>query len=202
MIYLACPLTRRVAKGCCHDSPLDAQFHAQVVVLLFTTSPKNGKWMSQADAVIAANYPQNGGAAALADTLLGAISPGGRLPTTWPQSWDCDVAPDPKVSEERAALVLLHCGTSAIGRPPHYQPALLATYLFNRGYAAAAVGDSRAAVLRNGAYPHLSVICTYPAPWQASCQVPGAACALAGHERDLPIWDARRDKHSLQLRLR
>jgi|EP01047_Picozoa_sp_COSAG01_P034265 beta-glucosidase len=52
------------------------------IVLLFTTSPKNGAWVPKVDAVINAGYPQNGGAAAIADTLLGRISPSGRLPIT------------------------------------------------------------------------------------------------------------------------
>ena len=65
------------------------------VVILFTTSPKNGPWMEDADAVIYANYPQNGGAAAIADTLLGRISPAGRLPVTWHKHWNCSIHPDP-----------------------------------------------------------------------------------------------------------
>lgn len=66
-----------------------------VVIILFTTSPKNGPWMEDADAVIYANYPQNGGAAAIADTLLGRISPAGRLPVTWHKRWNCSIEPDP-----------------------------------------------------------------------------------------------------------
>lgn len=66
-----------------------------VVIILFTTSPKNGAWMEDADAVIYANYPQNGGAAAIADTLLGHISPAGRLPVTWHKHWNCSIEPDP-----------------------------------------------------------------------------------------------------------
>ena len=69
------------------------QLKKPVVVILFTTSPKNGPWMPKADAVIAANYPQNGGAAAIADTLLGKISPGGRLPVTWHKHWNCSIEP-------------------------------------------------------------------------------------------------------------
>ena len=51
--------------------------------------------MERANAVIMANYPQNGGAAAIADTLLGAVSPGGRLPVTWHKHWNCSRRPDP-----------------------------------------------------------------------------------------------------------
>ena len=52
--------------------------------------------MEAADAVIMANYPQNGGAAAIADTLLGKLSPAGRLPVTWHKNWNCSIEPDPK----------------------------------------------------------------------------------------------------------
>lgn len=59
----------------------------KVVVVLFTTSPKNGPWMDAADAVIQAYYPQNGGAQALTDLLLGRQSFSGRLATSWPKTW-------------------------------------------------------------------------------------------------------------------
>lgn len=65
-----------------------------VIVLIFTTSPKNGAWMNKAHVVINAGYPQNGGAAAIADTLLGRISPSGRLPITWPVVWKCSISAD------------------------------------------------------------------------------------------------------------
>merc|ERR1712039_1162450 len=71
------------------------EYNKPVVILLFTTSPKNGPWMSKANAVINANYPQNGGSAAIADTLLGNVSPSGRLPLTWHKNWSCDIQPDP-----------------------------------------------------------------------------------------------------------
>lgn len=69
----------------------------RTVAVLFTTSPKTGRidphsnasWIdSYADALLSAFYPQNGGAAAIADTLLGLVSPAGRMPTSWPTtSW-------------------------------------------------------------------------------------------------------------------
>ena len=68
-------LTRVVCGVRARLIELGMQLKKPVVVILFTTSPKNGPWMPKADAVIAANYPQNGGAAAIADTLLGKISP-------------------------------------------------------------------------------------------------------------------------------
>ena len=70
----------------------------RTVTVLFTTSPKTGRidphsnasWIdSYADALLSAFYPQNGGATAIADTLLGLVSPAGRMPTSWPTtSWD------------------------------------------------------------------------------------------------------------------
>ena len=88
-------LTRRCPffGACARLIELGMQLKKPVVVILFTTSPKNGPWMPKADAVIAANYPQNGGAAAIADTLLGRISPGGRLPVTWHKHWNCSIEP-------------------------------------------------------------------------------------------------------------
>jgi hypothetical protein len=48
------------------------------IVLLFTTSPKNGAWVPKVDAVINAGYPQNGsshcGHAARAHLALGAAA--------------------------------------------------------------------------------------------------------------------------------
>ena len=82
------------------------QLKKPVVIILFTTSPKNGPWMPKADAVIAANYPQNGGAAAIADTLLGKISPGGRLPVTWHKHWNCSIEPCAPVVRMRLLLCL------------------------------------------------------------------------------------------------
>jgi beta-glucosidase len=57
------------------------------VVVLFTTSPKNGPWIDVADAVMQAYSPQNGGAHVLTDLLLGRQGPSGRLATTWPKTW-------------------------------------------------------------------------------------------------------------------
>ena len=69
----------------------------QVIVLIFTASPKNGPWMHRANAVVNAGYPQNGGGAAIADVLLGRQTFSGKLSTTWPRHWSCDVVgPDPQ----------------------------------------------------------------------------------------------------------
>ena len=61
----------------------------KVVVVLFTTSPKNGAYMSEANAVVQAYYPQTSGGQAIADVLLGKAVPSGRMATTWPVDWNC-----------------------------------------------------------------------------------------------------------------
>ena len=61
----------------------------KVVVVLFTTSPKNGPYMTHANAVLQAYYPQTSGGAAIADVLLGSAVPSGRMATTWPSQWNC-----------------------------------------------------------------------------------------------------------------
>ena len=61
----------------------------KVVVVLFTTSPKNGPYMKTANAVLQAYYPQTSGGQAIADVLLGKATPSGRMATTWPLEWNC-----------------------------------------------------------------------------------------------------------------
>eukprot|EP00929_Paragymnodinium_shiwhaense_P092148 TRINITY_DN52022_c0_g1_i1.p1 TRINITY_DN52022_c0_g1~~TRINITY_DN52022_c0_g1_i1.p1 ORF type:complete len:620 (+),score=116.06 TRINITY_DN52022_c0_g1_i1:128-1861(+) len=59
-----------------------------VVVVLNVGSPKEIPWITDVDAVLLAHFGGEETAVAIADTLLGIATPAGRLPTTWPQSYD------------------------------------------------------------------------------------------------------------------
>jgi beta-glucosidase len=58
-----------------------------VVVILFCGRPLIVPWLiDRADAVIAAWFPGAEAGHSIADIVLGRVSPGGRLPVTWPRS--------------------------------------------------------------------------------------------------------------------
>lgn len=56
----------------------------RVVVVIESAGPVTMPWRDDVDAVLAAWYGGSNGAQAIADALAGKITPGGRLPVTWP----------------------------------------------------------------------------------------------------------------------
>jgi beta-glucosidase len=61
-----------------------AAANPRTVVLVNAGSPVLMPWREQVAAVLLTWFPGQEAGAALADVLLGAVEPGGRLPTTWP----------------------------------------------------------------------------------------------------------------------
>ena len=58
------------------------------VVVVNSGAPMLLPWLDDAAAVLVNWYPGQEGAAALADVLVGAAEPGGRMPVTWPRSFE------------------------------------------------------------------------------------------------------------------
>jgi beta-glucosidase len=69
-----------------------AAANPRTVVVVNAGSPVVMPWADDVAAVLLAWFPGQEGGRALADVLLGAVEPGGRLPTTWPaRAGDCPV---------------------------------------------------------------------------------------------------------------
>ena len=69
---------------------------ATVILLIFNADPVNITWAVDTDAVDAimeCYYPAQSTGVALYNVLTGVVSPGGRLPYTWPASLDQVMAP-------------------------------------------------------------------------------------------------------------
>ncbi len=58
------------------------------VVVLIGGSVIDMPWLNEVDAVLMAWYPGMHGGRAIGKLLFGEVSPGGKLPFTWPVSWD------------------------------------------------------------------------------------------------------------------
>jgi len=61
-----------------------AAVNERTVVVVNAGAPVEMPWRDEVAAVLLAWFPGQEFGAALADVLLGAVEPGGRLPTTWP----------------------------------------------------------------------------------------------------------------------
>ena len=69
---------------------------ATVILLLFNADPVNITWAvdnDAVDAIMECYYPAQSTGVALYNVLTGVVSPGGRLPYTWPASLDQVMAP-------------------------------------------------------------------------------------------------------------
>ncbi|UPG85659.1 beta-glucosidase [Luteibacter aegosomatis] len=62
-----------------------AKANPHTVVVLETNGPVKMPWLDQVGAVLQAWYPGSGGGDAIARLLYGKVSPGGRLPLSWPK---------------------------------------------------------------------------------------------------------------------
>jgi beta-glucosidase len=71
--------------------------NAHTIVVLQTGGPVNMPWLDQTAAVVEAWYSGAGGADAIADVLFGLVNPSGRLPITFPASFD--QVPTPQLAE-------------------------------------------------------------------------------------------------------
>jgi beta-glucosidase len=80
-----------------------AAVNAHTIVVLNTSEPIAMPWLSRVRAVLQMWYPGDEGGWATADLLLGRVSPGGRLPFTWPERLSDEVANDPAHRERSSA---------------------------------------------------------------------------------------------------
>jgi beta-glucosidase len=72
-----------------------AAANPRTVVVVNAGAPVLMPWLHEVPAVLLAWFPGQEGGHALADVLLGAVEPGGRLPTTWPAAEDGLPSPRP-----------------------------------------------------------------------------------------------------------
>jgi beta-glucosidase len=76
-----------------------AAVNPNTVVVLNLSEPIAMPWLDQVKAVLLMWWPGDEGGAATANLLLGRVSPAGRLPLTWPQRLEQNVANDPEHPE-------------------------------------------------------------------------------------------------------
>lgn len=62
-----------------------AAVNSRTIVVLNCGAPMEMPWIDDVEAVLLAWYPGQEGGEAIVDVLLGDVSPGGRMPTTWPR---------------------------------------------------------------------------------------------------------------------
>jgi beta-glucosidase len=72
-----------------------AAVNAHTIVVLNTSEPTAMPWLAHVRAVLQMWYPGDEGGWATANLLLGRVSPGGRLPFTWPERLSDELAHHP-----------------------------------------------------------------------------------------------------------
>ena len=82
-----------------------AAANPNTIVVLNVSEPVAMPWLDRVKAVLLMWYPGDEGGRAAADLLRGAVSPGGRLPVTWPRRLEDGPANDP-AHPERSSLGL------------------------------------------------------------------------------------------------
>ena len=86
-----------------------AQVNPNTVVVLNTSQPIAMPWLSRVKSVLEMWYPGDRGGYATANVLLGTVNPGGKLPFTWPQSIDQELAHQVTHPERNSAGVGKPC---------------------------------------------------------------------------------------------
>ncbi|HEX4649159.1 MAG TPA: glycoside hydrolase family 3 C-terminal domain-containing protein [Steroidobacteraceae bacterium] len=79
-----------------------AAVNSNTVVVLNASEPLALPWLPRVKAVLLMWYPGDEGGPATVSLLLGRVSPGGRLPFTWPVKLEDNVANDPAHPERRS----------------------------------------------------------------------------------------------------
>ncbi|MEU8778205.1 glycoside hydrolase family 3 C-terminal domain-containing protein [Streptomyces sp. NPDC048606] len=101
-----------------------AAVNPNTVVVVNAGSPVELPWREDVAAVLLSWFPGQEGGAALADVLLGAVEPGGRLPTTWPavlaDAPVTEVVPTDGRLEYREGLFIGYRAYEARGVTPAY----------------------------------------------------------------------------------
>jgi beta-glucosidase len=82
-----------------------AAVNPNTIVVLNLSEPVAMPWLDKVKAVLLMWYPGDEGGPATAEVLLGRVSPAGRLPFTWPQRIEQNVANDPTHPERTSAGV-------------------------------------------------------------------------------------------------
>jgi beta-glucosidase len=82
-----------------------AAVNPNTIVVLNLSEPVAMPWLDKVKAVLLMWYPGDEGGPATANVLLGRVSPAGRLPFTWPQRLEQNVANDPAHPERSSAGV-------------------------------------------------------------------------------------------------
>jgi beta-glucosidase len=80
-----------------------AAVNPNTIVVLNVSEPIEMPWLDKVKAVLLMWWPGDEGGLATANVLLGRVSPAGRLPFTWPQRLEQNVANDP-AHPERSSL--------------------------------------------------------------------------------------------------
>ena len=91
-----------------------AAVNPRTVVVVNAGAPVAMPWREDVAAVLLTWFPGQEFGGALADVLLGAVEPGGRLPTTWSAGADIPV---PRPARSTVGCTTGRACTSAIGRP-------------------------------------------------------------------------------------
>ena len=99
-----------------------AAVNPRTVVVVNAGAPVLMPWADDVPAVLLAWFPGQEAGNALADALLGAVEPGGRLPTTWPRDEDGlpSVTPVDGVLNYQEGLAIGYRWYDAAGREPRY----------------------------------------------------------------------------------
>ncbi|QES50301.1 glycosyl hydrolase [Streptomyces venezuelae] len=146
-----------------------AAVNPNTVVVVNAGSPVELPWREEVAAVLLTWFPGQEGGAALADVLLGAVEPGGRLPTTWPA-----VLADAPVTEVVPTEGRLeYCEGLFIGYRAYERQGITPAYAFGHGlgytdwrYESLEVTGSTARVrlTNTGSRPGREVVQIYLAP--------------------------------------
>ena len=80
-----------------------AAVNPNTVVVLNSSQPVAMPWLSKVKSVLEMWYPGDRGGYATANVLLGKVNPGGKLPFTWPASYDQEPGGQPDTHPERTS---------------------------------------------------------------------------------------------------
>jgi beta-glucosidase len=148
-----------------------AAANPNTVVVVNAGSPVAMPWREEVSAVLLSWFPGQEGGAALADVLLGAAEPGGRLPTTWPDSLDdapvTEVVPtDGQLSYDEGVFIGYRAWEKQGGTPAYpFGHGLGYTDWSYESLTVSPDGGSATVRLRNtGARPGREVVQLYLAP--------------------------------------
>jgi len=121
-----------------------------LVVVLNVGSPKEMPWLDQVPAIVLAHFGGQEMSSAVIDVLLGACSPAGRLPTTWPKLLEDSPAVATASSEPRPGEAVYSEGVN-VGHRSFSANVVEPQFPFGHGlsYTSFVYSDFRAELLSN-----------------------------------------------------